>query len=367
MFSCTAKKEHLIPFIFWSCFSMLCYHLTLFRPLPSYPYFRSSLFLCALLALSIAIEYILTTVRERITLNKVVTILLPYEIYTALAYWNYLKHFPFVLLILFFLSVSGSVLFFFLVPVHQVRASDHNRFFLSSCLRKQLLVIRAICTICGVLVLIMGLILDINGGIPSRNHDQKLLTPHADTDIISENLDVLINLSESHWDPLSLKDRISLLQTVADIETARLGMPHSLFVKADYLKDSQAGTYNHRTKTITIALPVLERTFSENAVSDALEIITHECHHAYTHTLVELYDASNEQYKMLSLFDDIRHYKQEYRNYKSGGEGADFYDYYSQRVERAARAHSQKATQEYLEAINAYLSQHHSESSYDGS
>ena len=346
------NKEQLISRLFLACMSLLCYHLTLFRPLPLQPRFRSTLILCTFLTLSMIIGHILTNTHERTSFNVVITLLLPYELYTVFAYWAYFRHFRILLYIILFLPFLGSGLFFSCIPVHPRRSHSHSHVLFSPRLRKSLLVIRAIFTICGVLLIVLALILDINGGIPSTGSDKLSLVPHADSNIINENLDVLINLSEAHWDNLSLQEKLNVLQTVANIEKQRLGIPHDLLVTAQLLDDSMAGCYNHRNKTITIALSVLDRSFSESTPSHALEIITHECHHAYTHTLIELYESSASQYQSLSCFDAVREYKQEYSNYKNGSEGADFYDYYSQRVEIDARTYAQKATQEYIEAIN---------------
>lgn len=161
------NKELLISRLFWACMSLLCYHLTLFRPLPLQPRFRSTLILCTFLALSMIIGHILTNTHERTSFNVVITLLLPYELYTVFAYWAYFRHFRILLYIILFLPFLGSGLFFSCIPVHPRRSHSHSHVLFSPRLRKSLLVIRAIFTICGVLLIVLALILDINDGIPA--------------------------------------------------------------------------------------------------------------------------------------------------------------------------------------------------------
>ncbi len=109
-------------------------------------------------------------------------------------------------------------------------------------------------------------------------------------------------------------------------------------------KDTVLGTYDSNQHVITININSLKNSSPQKAV----EIIAHECYHAYQRCLTHLLADTNEQYKNLLLFTDIRQYVMEYSDYHDGGETHEEYEeYYSQSVEEDAREYAESAVERY--------------------
>ena len=67
----------------------------------------------------------------------------------------------------------------------------------------------------------------------------------------------------------------------------------------------------------------------------------------------DVYDNTDDEYKVLMMLDDIQHYKQEFLNYVNGKDDA--LEYYFQRNEIDARAYAKYAVVKYSVQINAYF------------
>lgn len=135
------------------------------------------------------------------------------------------------------------------------------------------------------------------------------------------------------WTTLSVEDRGELLQMVANVEAARLGLPHELKV---VLRDQSEGTlasYRDSEHLIVISTSVVET----EPVEDVIQSVCHEAEHAYQHRLVDLYEGAEAP--ELLILQDARTYAREFKIYTNGDDpNSTFEAYYSQQVEEDARA-----------------------------
>ena len=89
-----------------------------------------------------------------------------------------------------------------------------------------------------------------------------------------------------------------MLQTVANIEANRLGLPNELNVGGSNLSDGTLGSYDDRMHAIHINLELLET----GSPDEALRSCCHEVYHSYQYRLVEAREAAGEELAGLRLF-----------------------------------------------------------------
>ncbi len=140
-------------------------------------------------------------------------------------------------------------------------------------------------------------------------------------------------LDPNIWAALCVEDRSELLQIVANVEAARLGLPHGLKV---VLRDRSEGTrasYQDSEHLIVVSTSVVEN----EPVEAAIQSVCHEAEHAYQHRLVDLYETAEAP--ELLILQDARTYAGEFEAYVNGDDpNSTFEAYYDQRVEADARA-----------------------------
>lgn len=181
-------------------------------------------------------------------------------------------------------------------------------------------------------------------------------------DTLASNMDTVLKLQPSVWDELSTKQRLNVLQTVANIESHYLGLHDGVTVQADILPEHTLGIYSDKYRLVRINLTHLE----SDPVEEVLDTLLHEVHHSYTNRLADVYDAVPSEYQDLRLLRDASHYSDESSNYVDPRE--DYYGYISQHVEMDSETYAAYGVQEYYARISEWLTQNEqTDSSNDSS
>lgn len=211
---------------------------------------------------------------------------------------------------------------------------------------------RVIVSACMSSVLIFCTLTQLNGGIPFAINVSQSINKSAESDSLANHIETLCLLQAETWEGLSLEERLSVMQVVANIERKYLGIFDTLVVKTDVLNEDTVATYENTAKRITIDIGHLEDDSSE----EVLNSVAHECYHAYQYALVDLYLDSSEEYRSLQIFNTTREYLNEYSGYTDGGNTKqEFMEYYLQEVEITARAYADDAVDEYFARIDDFL------------
>lgn len=169
---------------------------------------------------------------------------------------------------------------------------------------------------------------------------------------IDSSMDTLLLLQEEKWAQLTLPERLSVLQTVANIESEDLGLPEPLKVIGVSQDLSLGGSYDDADRTIQINLSNLQDSTAE----ETLDSLLHEVYHSYQHRLVEAYDAmQDEQLRQLMIFQNAAQYKAEFEDYTDSEE--DLEGYYFQKCEQDARSYAELCTEYYFRKIESYLAE----------
>ncbi len=175
--------------------------------------------------------------------------------------------------------------------------------------------------------------------------------PEGEIYTISGQMDTLLNLQEKNWSQLSVRERLDVLQTVANIECRYLGIPHGLPVSAANLEEGTLGSYNRESKEILLNLDNL----SHGPASEMLETVCHEAYHGYQHCLVAVLEKVSQEEAQLRLFRPARIYQEEFQHYEDGSQS--FLDYYFQDCETDARQYAQDAVIDYVQRLEEYVGQ----------
>lgn len=151
----------------------------------------------------------------------------------------------------------------------------------------------------------------------------------------------IMKLAESSWSTLTVQEKLDVLQVVANLEQAYLGIPQTLTVVAEDMEENLCGYYGDYEWTIYINRLYLE----EKSAEFVLNTLCHEAYHAYQKRQVEVYCRVDENTRNMLMFREMETYFWEFLLYIDGEE--DFKGYYSQKIEEDAREYAKKRVKVY--------------------
>ncbi|MGN0425377.1 MAG: hypothetical protein ACI4FY_08675 [Acetatifactor sp.] len=154
---------------------------------------------------------------------------------------------------------------------------------------------------------------------------------------------------EETWSPLTVTERLEVVQTICDCERNYWGIDYPIVVETEDMRANTLGHYDDRGKKI-----VLNSTFlAQGSAPKVLEVTLHEMYHAVEYRLVRLYLNASESEKKMRIFMYCREYLQEMNDYKHGTDTPEgFQEYYGQYMEKQARAYSESAMAEYYAQLD---------------
>lgn len=322
----------------------LTWYRVIFRCIPVWTYWKSLGLLGLMLCISVLLADLLF-LYQRTEKTVIYGCFVPFGIYTCLIYWHLLK---IRIITLSVFAVLLTVAYCMLVCFRKIGNGNRKRIMLRRayrCLTKSFSVL-AITSACLCVPLFFQAV--FTGGILKSS--VKAETEYIPEEImIEKEMDTLLLLQEQEWVSLVPAEKLAVLQTVANIERSYFGIPVEITVVAGKLKENTLGQYNDSTHTISISIDVLENSDA----SESLEVLTHECQHAYQARLVDAYQNANAVDQQLRLYNAARSYSEEYADYEDGY--SSFSDYYSQACESDAREYSYRAVDYYYRIIDEYL------------
>lgn len=167
---------------------------------------------------------------------------------------------------------------------------------------------------------------------------------------IAANLDVIEKIRENaRWQPLSIEEKLDVLQAVCDCETEYLGLDHRVTVVLDNLEGTTLGGYSDADRTVIIDRQHLE----ESDAHEVLKTCLHEMRHAEQHSLVRLYLDSTEEQRKLIVFKNCEDFLYEINNYiTSDGSFEAYMEYREQSMELDSRVYAGTAIERYYREID---------------
>lgn len=169
---------------------------------------------------------------------------------------------------------------------------------------------------------------------------------------LKDHVEEIAVIGTDEWITLSTKEKLNVLQTIANIEKVYTGIDHELNVGSHPLKkDTNIAYYDNTKNKIIINQNVLD---SEADGYKMLNAICHEAFHAYSWQLVDVYEKLDDEDKRLLCFQQANQYRKEFADYKDA-ESYGYKAYSKQYVESDARTYAEKAVEEYRGYIEEYL------------
>ena len=293
----------------------------------------------------VVIGVILTFKHRRNSLSIGINIMFPLALYSILGYFRYTG---LLIVILLLFSVLAGIIYILMTRQYSSsKVSKNNKKF--SIKRFSLLGVRTIVTTC-CSILIVFLVGSTISGNQLYKPSIDAATASADNSeyLIENNIDTIVLLESCRWKELDIEAKITVLQTVANIERSKLGIiTHPIYVKSKPFFNELLGCYDNKTNTALINTKHLE----EDNSLEVLETALHEVYHAYEQSLIELFDSTNDEYKSLAVFNNSIKYKEEFLDYKSADQ---YEEYMHQTCESDARSYAQYEVQVYKNIINDY-------------
>lgn len=326
--------------VYWGLLLTWCYRVTifsLFRPLDKS--FAAAM-LYAFVGFGLLIGYLLTVSRNRSTLNLIVTVLTPFELYTSLMLWQERST---LILISAAAALVISAVFFLRNLLRPIRCPERSRSIITRRIKAGLINSRLIIGICMSTILFAAV-----GNYHSIIADTTVRpTTLSEEEIARETTLLTESFRGEQWYPLSAEERLQLVERLVELERQYLGIPYRLKVTADRMPDTRNGiyTYSGSEYLISINADLLKNHAPIEVVSTTL----HECYHAYQHALINLYFSSDAQYQDLQLFSKVKIYADEFMCYKKPGQAqAAFEEYYTQKIEEEARKYADENVNRYF-------------------
>lgn len=338
--------EFLIIAVFWGVISMLWYRGILFRLITPLTFTQCKWLLRVMIFGSVLISTFGTCKYHKTSWNVISCLVIPYGIYTILAYKDFIGGKIKVLFV-----ISLFLIFAYVLLVMGRKVKRKNSF---------VKVLKLRCYKCvhgsqnmiavGMLCLVLSLGIPVLFGEPvfrSSVAAEKLKDGQGVT--IADNIDTVLLLQEDLWCRLTINKKLNVLQTIANIEANYLGLPHELNVCVEDLEEPKLGCYKENTHMICLDLNHVQY----DSAASVLDSLVHEAFHGYTECLIAAYESTDDEFKNLKIYDKTITYAEEYSNYTSGMD--DIIGYYSQTCETDAREYAESAVKDYYYRIYEYL------------
>ena len=338
--------EYILENLILTVAAMVFYRKVYFVPLQGTTVAWSVGLLWLVVIVAVALGGFFTFHRRRNNVNLLVNLLLPFEIYTALAYYVYIPGLVWSSVII---GIVFSVVFILLATIPDKRSVRKGNPKLESRLKHGLLGARTIVAVSMLVLFVpLGWRLLFGHGVLNTAVQPVKAASQADEWTVKNNIETVRLLKEDEWSKLDLQEKLDVLGVVLNIEIHYLGLNHELYLNSARLDNNTAAYYDHSNYAVAIDIEQLESA----PASEILDSLCHECYHSYQHQMIELYAATPEEYRNMLIFQYVDEYIEEFSEYTYATE--DSIEYYFQAVERTARNYAAQAVEAYYELIEEY-------------
>lgn len=338
--------EYMIDSIFWCVIVMIWYKNLLFRCLGNRTYGESKIVLWVFILLSVVGCCFLLFRKRRTEWSVLVSVLLPYGAYTILIYWNTMqRRIEGILLLSLGVSTVGGIL----VMTRRIKKRKNMKRVIMNRMTRCFELSASILAIAMAVIMVPVMFQGTVGMTIFKANMEAKKGEVSEDQTVSANIDTVLKLQEEEWKDLSTKEKLNVLQCVANIEANYLGISNELNVGTSNLDENVLASYVDGTHTICIDLKHLEKS----SAKDVLNSCCHEAYHSYQHRLVDVYNDSSEETRKLRVYKRVADYADEFSAYIDGDEN--FCTYYSQQCETDARAYAENAVEDYYSKIEKYM------------
>ena len=222
-----SKGCYLFEHIFWGILTLIWFNNILFRNIEGLTYDQSRHFLWCTIILSLTVGAAITWKKRRNNLSLFVNVIIPYELYSLVAYYHTVCIFTWSLIAV---SLLLSIMYVVLVLKPKIRAKARKEAVIKARLVRSFLGTRTVVACClSIMVLVLG-VSSFFGVLFFSPSENPVNRSSGEGVTIAKNIEVVSLLEEKEWSALSTPAKLNVLQTVVNIETYYLGLPHELNV-----------------------------------------------------------------------------------------------------------------------------------------
>lgn len=336
------KIEYLLYSLGFPVWFWVLYQNIFFRCLPGTTASTSRLILGVLTAAATAIGYGMTARKRRNFFSATINAMLPFSLYWLVTYHQTYPLFSVVVVVM--TTLLPLVYFVIAIGIYfRVKVKKACKTAASKAIWLSFLNARTVAILCLGIVFTTGI--STLFGFPLLQASTKAAAGNTSANefTIESETGTLLTLSDGTWEQSTNTDKLNVLQTVANIEAAYLGIPHELNVAAAALRDGVVGAYSDSSHSILIDIDSLEN----DSAYDLLDTVLHEARHSYQHNLVSLYQVAAPEYRQLLALREAEQYFADFSDYTHGSP-EEMLEYYSQACEEDARAYADDRLMSYL-------------------
>lgn len=345
-----SPETYIFLSIFSAFISMIIYRSTIFRCISFNTFVESKVKLWLIWGACLVVTYLLTFRRRRNYFSLFTNTVLPFGIYSAMAYDD--LHYVVLLAVAFSILILCGLYGLAMIIVSKV-PDDFDK--LLKILKIKTLHflngVKSIVAVClsVLLVYISGLYaFDSPSLIPAVKPAAAIEKNKAE--IVEKNMPLISKIDESIWKNLTLEERLNTMQILANVEKVHLGISHEINVRTDSLGWGTYGTYDFNKHEVTINTQVL----MDDDSTDAVTTLCHELRHAFQHDSADAFLSLDEEYQQLAIFDDMRDFYENFEDYQSAARDG-FEEYENQTVEADSRKYSEERTAFYFQTVDKYF------------
>ncbi len=331
------KLKYLAALVIWTLVAWIWYTYLLFRRVGVRSTGESKYILLACVIVGVFSSIIIEFMREDLECISILSaILIGFGLYFSLAYYDSNKKVIMTVLILISVIVLGYLYTFFRYQGHQIR----SKAFMRQKAIKLVSNIQKIAAMGFAIIILIVLVGQLKDLIPIKVSTEPVEKAYTLEDFFEENITTIHSLKQREWTQLTAKEKVSVLQTVADFEvTYRLHISHPLTVVGKHMREGTYGSYNESKHQINISIDLL----TDGTADECLKVLLHECRHCFQFNFLEaLSYIPKELQPVLSedpLYKEAIQFHKEFLSYENGE--SDINLYANQHCEVDARSYSQ--------------------------
>lgn len=345
-YSTQGKLEFIGENIFWLMIAMVWYRTLLFRKTSFLSYDISKIILWVIVILSDVSGILLERKKYRFAFNAAFNNIVGFGFYTAITYFDF---FPHQIIIALMIASIISTAFFLLLLIAKKKETKIRNEVPRLKVAAIVLTMHKILACCLAVLIIMIGINTVGGSTLVEPSVPPATMENISEQTIENHLQELVVLGDGSWPTLDVREKMDVLQTVVNIERHYLGISNEVKVCVLDLEENTLGHYVDATQEITIST----NSLINDSPWSLIDTICHEVYHCYQYRLIDVMNSADESCKNLQIFQTVRDYAKEFKNYKHGED--DIEGYLFQECEIDASTYAYFEVDKYYEWIMDYL------------
>lgn len=339
-----SKKAYIWEYLIWMFISLLWCFQIFFRCIPNCTYWETWLIGGVIFVIVSAVGIALTWERERNMNSIVQNLLIVWGLFVSASYYELLAE---RIRMTAAITLGISAVMAALILFRRIRRTERRKQILRGRLFRSILCLRRNASVAMLCILIpVGYSVLFSGSI--LQSDVPVTKVYGDEHRLDANIEVIADIYPGRWEGLTLEEKLTVCQAIANVEGRYLGLSHELNVGVKDLEEKTQGYYRMSTHQIMLNTSHLKNDSSY----EVLKTLLHECYHAYQHEVVALYQKIDAKSRNLYLFYNASVYLEEFADYVDGYE--DFVAYYGQKTESDAREYAERNSLVYYARVEEY-------------